>query len=306
MGRRRQRGRDVHGILLLDKPAGITSNGALQRVKRLFNANKAGHTGSLDPLATGVLPLCLGEATKLSGYLLDADKGYQVVVRLGVRTSSGDAEGEVIEERPVPAFDEAAIEALLESFRGDIEQIPPMYSALKRDGQPLYKLARQGLEVERKPRAVSIYQLTLLSFSEDTLSLDVRCSKGTYIRSLAEDIGAVLGCGAHVVALRRTLAASYDLAQSITLAQLEALAQEGFAALDSRLLPLSSAVADWPAVSLTEDMAFYIKRGQAVQVARAPLAGEVALYAGEVFIGIGRVLDDGRVAPKRLFVLDAG
>ncbi|HGX91723.1 MAG TPA: tRNA pseudouridine(55) synthase TruB [Candidatus Tenderia sp.] len=303
MARRRQRGRDVHGILLLDKPAGITSNAALQKVKRLFNANKAGHTGSLDPLATGVLPICLGEATKLSAYLLDADKRYQVVIQLGAKTTTGDAEGEVLEERAVPAFDEAGLESILARFRGDIEQTPPMYSALKRDGQPLYKLARQGIEVEREARAVSIYELVLLSFTPTTMTLDVRCSKGTYIRSLAEDIGEVFGCGGHVVALRRSVAASYGLGQSCTLPQLEAAAAESMAALDALLLPMSSAVADWPRVSLTADMAFYIQRGQAVQVSKAPLDGVVALYAGEAgFIGIGHILDDGRVAPKRLFV----
>ena len=302
MGRRRDRGRDVHGIVLLDKPAGITSNTALQKVKRLFNANKAGHTGALDPIATGVLPICLGEATKVSGYLLDSDKGYRVLIKLGVKTSSGDIEGDVIEERPVPQIDEQKLEAVLAQFRGDIEQIPPMHSALKKDGQPLYKLARKGIEVERKARPVTIYELTLLEFGADTLSLDVRCSKGTYIRTLAEDIGEVLGCGAHVLELRRTLAGSYDLTQARTLEDLEALKEENFAALDDVLLPMDSALADWPQISLSSDLAYYIKRGQAVLVPKAPTEGLVSLYGGEdrSFIGIGYILDDGRVAPKRL------
>ena len=304
MGRRRQRGRDVHGIVVLDKPAGMSSNAALQQVKRLFNANKAGHTGSLDPAATGVLPVCLGEATKVSGYLLDSDKAYQVVVKLGVRTDSGDTEGEVVEERPVPALDEALVESVLASFRGEIEQVPPMYSALKRDGQPLYKLARQGIEVEREPRAVTIHELNLLAFDADTLTLDVRCSKGTYIRTLAEDIGERLGCGAHVFALRRTLAGPFDLGQAHTLEALEVLKQESFAALDNILLPIEQALADWPRISLSSDLAYHLKRGQAVLVPKAPTQGLVSLFGGEEqrFIGIGYILDDGRVAPKRLMV----
>ena len=302
MGRRRQRGRDVHGIVVLDKPAGMSSNAALQQVKRLFNANKAGHTGSLDPAATGVLPVCLGEATKVSGYLLDSDKAYRVVVKLGVRTDSGDTEGEVVEERPVPALDEALVESVLASFRGEIEQVPPMYSALKRDGQPLYKLARQGIEVEREPRAVTIHELKLLAFDADTLTLDVRCSKGTYIRTLAEDIGGSLGCGAHVFALRRTSAGPFDLGQAHTLEALEALKQESFAALDNILLPIEQALADWPRISLSSDLAYHLKRGQAVLVPKAPTQGLVSLFGGEEqrFIGIGYILDDGRVAPKRL------
>ncbi len=302
MGRRRQRGRDVHGIVVLDKPAGMSSNAALQQVKRLFNASKAGHTGSLDPAATGVLPVCLGEATKVSGYLLDSDKAYRVVVKLGVRTDSGDTEGEVVEERPVPALDEALVESVLANFRGEIEQVPPMYSALKRGGQPLYKLARQGIEVEREPRAVTIHELKLLAFDADTLTLDVRCSKGTYIRTLAEDIGESLGCGAHVFALRRTSAGPFDLGQAHTLEALEALKQESFAALDNILLPIEQALADWPRISLSSDLAYHLKRGQAVLVPKAPTQGLVSLFGGEEqrFIGIGYILDDGRVAPKRL------
>ncbi len=198
--------RQVHGVLVLDKPRGFSSNAALQKVRWLLNAEKAGHTGSLDPLATGVLPLCFGEATKFSQYLLDADKGYSTVAQLGVTTTTGDAEGEVLERRAV-AVDEAALQAALPAFRGQIEQIPPMYSALKRDGQPLYKLARAGEVVEREPRSVTIARLELLALQEDRATLEVACSKGTYVRTLVEDLGALLGCGAHVAELRRTQAA---------------------------------------------------------------------------------------------------
>jgi tRNA pseudouridine55 synthase len=299
---RRPRGRDVHGILLLDKPAGITSNVALQKVKRLFNANKAGHTGSLDPIATGLLPICLGEATKISGYLLDADKGYFVTIKLGQKTNTGDSEGEVIEMRPVPEIGETTLRAVLDRFTGAIEQVPPMHSALKVDGQPLYKLAHQGLEVERQPRPVTIYRIELLRQAADEIDLHVTCSKGTYIRTLAEDIGEALGCGAHVTVLRRTLVSGHTLAEAVTLEELaQILEQEGFAGIDARLLPMDSALAEWPGVSLSDEMVFYVKRGQAVLVPKAPTTGLVKLYGSkEGFLGIGHILEDGRVAPKRL------
>ena len=299
---RRARGRDVHGILLLDKPAGMTSNVALQKAKRLFNANKAGHTGSLDPIATGVLPICLGEATKISGYLLDADKGYFVTVKLGQKTNTGDIEGNVIETRPVPEIDGTTLREVLDRFTGVIEQVPPMHSALKVDGQPLYKLAHQGLEVERQPRQVTIYQIELLRHDADEIDLHVTCSKGTYIRTLSEDIGEVLGCGAHVAVLRRTLVSGHTLNETVTLDELaQILERDGFAGIDARLLPMDSALADWPGVSLSDDMVFYVKRGQAVLVPKAPTAGLVKLYGGKSgFLGIGHILEDGRVAPKRL------
>lgn len=299
---RRVRGRDVHGILLLDKPAGMTSNQALQRVKRLFNANKAGHTGSLDPIATGLLPVCLGEATKISGYLLDADKGYFVTIKLGQKTSTGDIEGEVILDRPVPPVGKFELRQVLDRFTGAIEQIPPMYSAISIDGQRLYKLAHQGLEVERQPRPVTIYHIELLRQAHDELDLHVTCSKGTYIRTLAEDIGEVLGCGGHVVVLRRTLVSGHTLAETITLEQLaQILEQDGFAGIDTHLLPMDSALSQWPGVSLTDEMAFFVKRGQAVLVPKAPTTGLVKLYGSkEGFLGIGHILEDGRVAPKRL------
>ncbi|ALP53039.1 hypothetical protein Tel_07650 [Candidatus Tenderia electrophaga] len=302
MAKRRARGRDVSGILLLDKPTGITSNAALQRVKRLFCANKAGHTGSLDPIATGLLPICLGEATKVSAYLLDADKGYRVTVKLGEKTTTADIEGEVIECRPVPALTRAAVQTLLAGFVGDIEQVPPMYSALKKDGRPLYELARQGIEVERRPRRVTLYSIQLLELRADELDLEVMCSKGTYIRTLAEDIGAQLGCGGHVQALRRTLTGGFELCRSATLDELERVRDAApAAALDAYLLPMDSALQAWPAVRLTRDMAYYLRHGQAVLVPRAPTAGLVRLYdSDQEFLGIGHILDDGRVAPKRL------
>lgn len=305
MAKRRARGRDVSGILLLDKPAGISSNAALQRVKRLFFAKKAGHTGSLDPIATGLLPICLGEATKVSAYLLDADKGYRVTVKLGQQTATGDCEGEVIETRPVPNLTPADVEAVLAQLRGEIEQVPPMYSALKKEGRPLYELARQGIEVERQARRVTIHALALLALRGDEMDLEVHCSKGTYIRTLAEAIGERLGCGAHVQQLRRTRTGGFDLAQAITLETLEGLRDEGPAeGLDPYLLPMDSALQAWPDVSLTRDMVYYLRHGQAVLVPRAPTQGLVKLYGNhDEFLGIGHILDDGRVAPKRLIAV---
>jgi len=286
---------------LLDKPSGITSNDALQQVKRLYFAKKAGHTGSLDPLASGVLPICIGEATKVSAFLLDADKRYQVRCQLGVRTATADAEGEVIDTRPVEAYSDQRIEEVLDQFRGDIEQIPPMYSALKHQGQRLYKLARQGMEVEREPRPVSIYALTLTGQGEDWLDINVHCSKGTYVRTLAEDIGEQLGCGAHVSALRRTMVGPYGDEELVTLEALEELKQEDMPAMDKLLLPIESALSQWPGVNLSSDAAFYLQQGQPVLIPHAPTSGWVRLYAGENdFLGMGEILDDGRVAPRRL------
>jgi len=301
MGRRRVRGRDVNGILLLDKPSGITSNEALQQVKRLYFAKKAGHTGSLDPLASGVLPICLGEATKVSAFLLDADKRYQVRCQLGVRTATADAEGEVLETRPVGGYSGEQLEAVLEEFRGSIEQIPPMYSALKHQGQRLYKLARQGIEVEREPRPVEIYELTVAGQGEDWLDISVHCSKGTYVRTLAEDIGNSLGCGAHVSALRRTAVGPYGDDKLVGLETLRGLKEQDMPAMDALLLPIESALSQWPDVDLSTDAAFYLQQGQAVLVPRAPTSGWVRLYEGNrSFLGMGEILDDGRVAPRRL------
>jgi tRNA pseudouridine55 synthase len=301
MGRRRVRGRDVNGILLLDKPSGITSNDALQQVKRLFFAKKAGHTGSLDPLASGVLPICLGEATKVSAFLLDADKRYEVRCQLGVKTATADAEGEVISTRPVENYTEAQTEAVLEQFRGAIEQIPPMYSALKHEGQRLYKLARQGIEVEREPRPVTIHELTLTARGDDWLDIFVHCTKGTYVRTLVEDIGEQLGCGAHVSALRRTAVGPYGDDRLVTLEELEAIKEQDKHATDDLLLPIATALPQWPNVNLSADAAFYLRQGQAVLVPRAPTSGWVRLYEGEhTFLGMGEILDDGRVAPRRM------
>ncbi|MBL1278110.1 MAG: tRNA pseudouridine(55) synthase TruB [Ectothiorhodospiraceae bacterium] len=302
MARRRNHGRQVNGVLLLDKPIGITSNAALQRVKRLFNANKAGHTGSLDPLATGMLPLCLGEATKISGFLLSADKEYQATVKLGETTNSGDADGVILQTRSIESITESQVREVIERFLGKISQIPPMHSAIKQNGQPLYKLAHQGIEVEREPREVTIHSLEMLRLEGAELDITVRSSKGTYIRVLAEDIGEALGCGAHIIKLRRTGVGALDNHKMYSLDELEALAeQSGPSALDALLLPMESALPDWPEVRLSEDASFYLCQGQPVFVPQLKDRGWVRLYASdERFLGLGTVLDDGRVAPKRL------
>ena len=299
---RKRKGRAVHGIILLDKPAGLSSNAALQQVKRLFNAQKAGHTGSLDPLATGLLPLCLGEATKITSYLLDADKKYQGIAKLGVRTNTADAEGDILQTRAVPVLSDSTIEMALDSFRGEISQIPPMHSALKLNGKPLYELARQGIEVERQPRHVTIYDLKKGKFDNDELELFVHCSKGTYIRTLVEDLGEILECGAHLKSLRRTATGPFDISQAISLDKLIALAEEGFDALDAHLMPMHLALADWPEINLSDNSAYYVRQGQPVLVPKAPSNGWVRLMGEKPddFIGVGRILDDGRVAPKRL------
>jgi len=303
VSRRRQRGRRVDGILTLDKPEGITSNRALQQVKHLFQAQKAGHTGSLDELATGLLPICLGEATKVSAYLLDADKIYRATCRLGMTTNTADAMGETLNERPVPTLDRARIETALSPFRGAIEQVPPMHSALKHQGKRLYELAREGIEVERQPRPITIHSLELADFGDDWITIDVHCSKGTYIRTLAEDIGEQLGCGAHVSALRRLGAGPFRAEQMVTMAQLEAASAEaGMTALDGYLQPAAMALTDYPALALTDTLAYYLRQGQPVLVPNAPTSGLLRLYDdGEQFMGIGEVLDDGRIGPRRLF-----
>ena len=306
MGRRGRKGRNISGILLLDKPAGITSNAALQRVKRLYDACKAGHTGSLDPLATGVLPLCFGEATKFSQFLLEADKRYQATFKLGIITDSGDADGKVLETRPVPDISDSKLESVLKNYRGEISQVPSMFSALKVNGQPLYKLARQGIEIERKSRQVTIRELRVLERCQDEITVAVHCTKGTYVRTLAEDIGLELGCGAHVVQLRRLAAGPYTVEETISMEQLEALA-ENKAQLDLRLHGVSSAVQNWPRVKLTEVTASYIRQGQPVQIANAPTTGWVSIFSesddpDQEFIGVGEVMDDGRIAPRRLIV----
>ncbi|PCJ50267.1 MAG: tRNA pseudouridine(55) synthase TruB [Gammaproteobacteria bacterium] len=302
MGRRgRNKGRKINGIFLLNKPIGISSNQALQRVKRMFNAAKAGHTGSLDPLATGMLPICLGEATKFSQYLLDSDKRYQVQGLLGIKTETADAEGAAIATSEVKVSEHQLI-SVMENYRGDIEQIPSMYSAIKVDGQPLYKLAREGITIERKPRPVTIHELELLSFDTPYVEMDVYCSKGTYIRNLIEDIGDDLECGAHVTKLHRSQVGPYQAESMFTFEELEALLEtKGLDGLDEKLLPVYSSVAHWPEVVLDTSLAFYVQQGQPIQISEAPQKGGVRLMTdkGE-FLGIGEINEDGMVAPKRL------
>ena len=305
---RRAQGRRVDGILLLDKAVGLSSNGALQEVKRLFGAAKAGHTGSLDPLATGVLPLCFGEATKFSQFLLNSDKQYLAAIRLGVRTDSGDADGEVVQTRPVPVLTKEQVDAALDAFRGDFEQVPSMFSAIKHQGKPLYKLARQGIEVEREARQVTVFENRLVSLQEDVLELFIHCTKGTYVRTIAEDLGEALGCGAHVIALRRTAVGPFDIASTHSFEALEAIrAEGGHAGLDALLRPVETAVQHWPEVHLTDLTAYYLRKGQPVIVPKAPTTGWVRIFEDDLeshslFLGVGEVLDDGRIAPRRLVI----
>lgn len=302
--RRRRRGRRVDGILVLDKPQGISSNDAVQAVKRLYGAQKVGHTGSLDPLATGVLPLCFGEATKFSQFLLTSDKKYWVRIQLGVATETGDADGEVIATADASHIQQNDVEAALPEFRGQIQQIPSMYSALKHKGQPLYKLARQGIEVEREARCVEIFSNELTAFNNPDVELEIHCSKGTYVRTIAEELGKALGVGAHVTALRRLAAGPFVESDMLTLDYLEQERAEG--SLDKFLRPTASAVGQWPEVNLAEASSFYVRQGQPVMVPHAPTSGWVRLCEGdggdENFVGVGEVLDDGRVAPRRLVV----
>jgi tRNA pseudouridine55 synthase len=289
---------DLHGVLLLDKPVGLTSNDALQKAKRLLNACKAGHTGSLDPIATGLLPLCFGDATRLSQFLLDSDKRYWAVFRLGATTTTYDSEGDVTRTRAVNVT-RADVERVLPRFTGAISQVPPMYSAIKRGGQPLYKLARAGQEVEREPREIVVHEMKFLGLDGDRLTLEIHCSKGTYIRTLAYDIGEALDCGAHVVELRRLGVGTLHVDQAVTLASLEALATPQERA--QRLLALDSVLGGIPEVHLTALAAHYLRQGQPVSLQHGREPGWVRLYEGESrFLGLGQVLDDGRVAPRRL------
>jgi tRNA pseudouridine55 synthase len=301
----RRRWRDVDGIVLLDKPPGMSSNQALQRVRRCLLAAKGGHAGTLDPLATGMLPLGFGQATKACGQLLGSSKCYRATLRLGAATDTGDAEGGIIRESPVPALDDRLVESVLAGFVGDRQQVPPMYSALKRGGVPLYELARRGEEVEREPREVEILALERLAFEPGEramLELRVRASKGTYVRTLAEDIGEVLQCGAHVAALRRTQAGPFELAQAVTFERLEQLRdQRDFEGLDALLLPCDAAVGHLPEVRVGESGCFYLAQGQAVMVAGVPASGVVRIAGpGGEFRGIGEITDDCRVAPRRM------
>lgn len=312
MGRQRQaKGRPVDGILVLDKPAGLTSNEALQKVKYLFYAAKAGHTGSLDPLATGILPICLGEATKFTQFLLEADKVYRSTFRFGVATETGDSDGDVVKRADASGLTVDKLAASIADFRGEIEQIPSMYSALKYKGQPLYKLARQGIEVEREARKAMIHRFDLLDFRPGEVAeadVEIHCSKGTYIRTISEDLGKMLGLGAHVSSLRRSAAGPFNLDGALTLPQLEAL-REGKQAedLDFLLRPLDAAVSDRLAVELPESAAWYFRRGQPVMTPSAYRTAEegdiVRIFRDDGdFLGVGEVLDDGRVTPRRLVV----
>jgi tRNA pseudouridine55 synthase len=297
----------INGILLLDKPYDKSSNGALQHVKNLFCALKAGHTGSLDPLATGMLPICFGEATKLSQFLLESDKYYEVQARLGVRTGTGDAEGEVISTRPAEHITQALLQAACQQFIGDIQQVPPMFSAIKFRGQPLYKLARRGIEVERQARSVKIFKLDLLSCQGLTFKISLHCTKGTYVRTLIDDIGEVLGCGAHVTQLRRSAVAPYQNERMFTLTELEKIrAEDGSLALKRLLLPLETSAQNYPALQLSATAAFYLRMGQPVMAAHIRTNGLIRIFSPDGrFMGIGEMLNDGRVTPKRLLNLAA-
>ena len=310
MSRPRRRGRDINGVLLLDKHQGLSSNDVLQKVKRIYNANKAGHTGALDPLATGMLPICLGESTKFSQFLLDADKRYRVIARLGQRTNTSDADGEVVQERPVE-FTQEQLDAALEQFRGDSQQIPSMYSALKHQGKPLYEYARQGIDVPREARDITVYELQFIRWEGDELELEIHCSKGTYIRTIIDDLGEVLGCGAHVIYLRRVQVSNYPSERMVSLEQLQqmvAAAEEAGVeprtVLDPLLLPMDTAASHLPEINLTDVVAAYVLQGQPVQVQGLPAEGMVRINVGEKrrFIGVGEVDDQGRLAPRRLVV----
>ncbi len=307
---RRRKGRPIDGVILLDKPTGISSNDALQKVKRIYFAEKAGHTGALDPLATGMLPICLGEATKFSQFLLDSDKRYRVIAKLGERTDTSDSDGEVVETRPVDV-DLAKLEACIDKFRGESDQVPSMFSALKYQGKPLYEYARKGIEVPRESRKITVYEIVLHRFEGDEVEMEVHCSKGTYIRTIVDDLGEMLGCGAHVTMLRRTGVAKYPYERMVTLEQLNELLEQAHREeiaprelLDPLLLPMDTAVEDLPEVNMNAELTDLVQHGMPVQVAGAPAEGTVRMTSGEekLFIGVAQIDDNGRVAPKRLVV----
>ncbi|EPT9252063.1 TPA: tRNA pseudouridine(55) synthase TruB [Vibrio alginolyticus] len=307
---RRRKGRPINGVILLDKPTGISSNDALQKVKRIYFAEKAGHTGALDPLATGMLPICLGEATKFSQFLLDSDKRYRVIAKLGERTNTSDSDGEVVETRPVDVTLDK-LKACIDQFRGESDQVPSMFSALKYQGKPLYEYARKGIEVPRESRKITVYEIVLHRFEGDEVEMEVHCSKGTYIRTIVDDLGEILGCGAHVTMLRRTGVAKYPYENMVTLEQLNELLEQAHREeraprelLDPLLLPMDTAVEDLPEVNLVPELADMVQHGQPVQVFGAPTEGSLRLTMGEerLFIGVGEMNEDGKIAPKRLVV----
>ena len=295
----RLRGRPINGMVLLDKPLGITSNKALQITRALFQARKAGHTGSLDSLASGLLPICFGVATKLSAFLLNADKHYLVTYKLGEVSTTCDGEGEIICRRPVPNLDRSTVEKAMASLCGEILQIPPMYSALKYKGQRLYKLARQGVTVDREPRPVTIYNHHLIAFQDDWIKARVSCSKGTYIRTLAADLGEIIGCGARVEALRRIGVGAHS-DKMVLLATLQQDHQEGI--LDKHMQPPEAVLDGYPDIHVSASAVFYLYRGEATRVQHdAPAHELVKLYVNDdQFIGVGQVLEDGRIASRRL------
>lgn len=300
---RRKRGRDVDGVLLLDKPLGCSSNAALQRARRLFDARKAGHTGSLDPLASGLLPLCFGEATKLSSWLLHADKRYRVTADLRFETDTGDREGEPTRPAEAGPPTRAELANVLQRFLGEQEQIPPMYSALKRNGRPLYELARAGVEVEREARAITVSEIELRYFDDDTMTLDVSVSRGTYVRTLVEDIARAWGGAAHVSALRRTGVGAYDTAAMLDFDHLEQLADDGQAALEAILVPASQALTDWPAVVLMPQDAADVGQGRPVTLhdTTATVGWVRIMDATGGFLGLGELDENGGLAPRRMF-----
>ena len=304
MSKPRKRGRDIHGVFLLDKPQGMSSNDIMQKVKRIFQANKAGHTGALDPLATGMLPICLGEATKFSQFLLDADKRYLVTAKLGERTDTSDAEGQIVETRDVKVKTPEILTAL-EQFRGDILQVPTMFSALKYNGKPLYEYARQGITVEREARPITIFELNFIEYNAPYLTLEVHCSKGTYIRTLVDDLGETLGCGAHVTMLRRTAVADYPTEKMLDWNALQALAEpQDLSLLDALLLPMDTAVAKLPALTLNESQAQGIGFGQRIKFDNPNrLQGQVRLFSHENrFLGVAVIDENNVIRPQRLVV----
>ena len=304
MSKPRKRGRDIHGVFLLDKPQGMSSNDIMQKVKRIFQANKAGHTGALDPLATGMLPICLGEATKFSQFLLDADKRYLVTAKLGERTDTSDAGGQIVETREVKVKTPEILTAL-EQFRGNILQVPTMFSALKHNGKPLYEYARQGITVEREARPITIFELNFIEYNAPYLTLEVHCSKGTYIRTLVDDLGEVLGCGAHVTMLRRTAVADYPTEKMLDWNALQALAEsQDLSLLDALLLPMDTAVAKLPALTLNESQTQGIGFGQRIKFDNSNrLQGQVRLFSHEHrFLGVAVIDENNVIRPQRLVV----
>ena len=305
MSRPRKKGRDIHGVFLLDKPQGMSSNDILQKVKRIFQANKAGHTGALDPLATGMLPICLGEATKFSQFLLDSDKRYQVTAKLGERTDTSDAEGQVVETKAVNVT-ESDIQQALAQFRGDILQVPTMFSALKHQGKPLYEYARAGITVEREARPITIFELKFIAYEAPFLTLEVHCSKGTYIRTLVDDLGEVLGCGAHVTVLRRLAVADYPIAAMMSYADLQNMAEnQPLEALDKLLLPMDTAVSNLPKINLNEQQTKAVGFGQRVKFENVEqIYGLVRLFSNTAqFLGVAEITADDVIRPNRMINL---